>query len=864
VRIPVGEASPHELDVTLPTGAHIYVDYDSGYSADEKRVTNGNLTLYLPLMANEFWMIYHDAIVTMKRGTGNYGGGSMVLDAGGNIVSYSGEVTIFNGVEPWGKGYVVLLLHEWTHVFQFWIPNYANSVGPHIEGVANAFASALVLDEQGWDSAEYATMMPDIAIMGQLVSESQYGLATYLRAIALGGHLLPQGWEELWYHDRQAYKKFNTLMASLPSGSPVNFRDVVRRSLFEGYADYAYDGLSVDDWLDAFSFYNSISDVPEGSRMMQWDSSPSAVFEGMVFVRTGTQGSKVLFSSYDISIYDGQTHEVLYSKIREPAFCSSGFCSIVVWNNGSFPMRDLLRIDAVAHLDGGDVPVVAYLAAPHDDHGDRVIFFLNRDGYAEGSGSSNVGSVQNGLVRWTSGDNVEATVTWSGGTYTYDIENVMAHPAMRMHQIAIPLYKSRTWLSPLVQSAGLGAPAQFMVHLSPKVSTGTVTVYQSTDQVNWSPIASATPTEGLASFSLTFSEAGTHYLKAAWSGDGTIESSESSIVRAETTTVGQATIRGTVSALTMYGTRVPVEDASVVAVSGSAQFSTHTQANGSFQMTVPSGTYTVTASAFNVDSSTIDGHVFRSTQDMIPVAGVTVDAEPFSTDRDRGGSGATDSSGLFSLTVRPFESLQPSSSSVVLLGGQVVTVDLQLVPTGAIEPSTFTLSFTHPLYAASAQTLLVTPGQSVHIADKFLNAGLPSTVVASFQGNVYTLVVDANASTSGLLFDANRRLINFTMSGTDGTVGSFVVVIPKAVLDGTPVVFVDNRPVASTYTENNTHFLIRFDQALSTHTVSLGGSNTIPEFSTPFLVAVTSMFTTIALRWRHKSSIIEDTGERRS
>jgi hypothetical protein len=246
---------------------------------------------------------------------------------------------------------------------------------------------------------------------------------------------------------------------------------------------------------------------------------------------------------------------------------------------------------------------------------------------------------------------------------------------------------------------------------------------------------------------------------------------------------------------------------------------------------------------------------------MIPVAGVTVDAEPLSTDRDRGGSDATDSSGLFRLTVRPFESLQPSSSSVVLVGGEVVTVDLQLVPTGAIEPGTFILGFTHPLYAASARTLLVTPGQSVHIADKFLNVGLPSAVAASFQGNVYTLVVNANASTSGLLFDANRRLINFTMSGADGTVGSLVVVIPKAVLDGTPVVFVDNRPVASTYTENSTHFLVRFDQTLSTHTVTLGGSNTIPEFPTPFFVAVSSMFVTVALRWRHKSSIIEDAGK---
>jgi hypothetical protein len=782
-------------------------------------------------MANEFWMIHHDAIVTMKRSGGtnpDTGWGAINYDAGGNIVSYSGEVNISSGSPILGSGYVAGLLHEWTHVFQFWIPNYVNSIGPHIEGVANALASALILEELGWDSPEYATIGSNSMTMGQLVSGSSYGLATYLRAIALGGHGLPQGWEGLWYHDRQAFRKFNTLMASLPSGSPVNFREVVRRSLFEEYADYAYDGLSVDDWLNAFSFYSSISDVPEGSKMMTWEghywakpfetwTTPFTDFNGLVFERAGTQASWITISSYDIAISDGQTHEPLYSKTGQPA--SNNGRNLVVWPSevdGSLSTRNLLRIDAVAHLGGEDPSAVAYLAARYNDHGDRVIFFLNRDGYAEGSGSSNVGAVQNGLVRWTSGDSVEATVTWSGGTYTYVIENVMAHPAMRMHQIAIALYKSRTWLSPLAQSVGSGSPAQFTVHLSPKVSTGTVTIHDSRNQVDWTPVASGAPVDGLASFSLAFSEAGTHYLKAAWSGDGNIEPSESSIMTVTTQGVGQATIRGKVFAPNMYGNRVPVEDALVVATAGSIQLSAHTQADGSFQMTGPPGTYAVAASASNVDSSTIDGHIYQSAQDMIPVAGVTVNAQPLRADRDRGGNATTDSTGFFSLVVRPFESFQPSSSSVVLADGAVVALDLVLVSAGALEPGTFVLKFNHSLYAPSVQTLLVAPGQSVHMADKFLNNDLPSSVTASFQGNDYTSVVNTNASMAGLLFDANRRLINFTISGTDGIVGSFVVVIPKALLDGTPVVFVDNLPVASTYTENNTHFLIRFDHMLTT------------------------------------------------
>lgn len=702
VRIPAGEASQHDLDVPLPTGAHIYVDYDSAYTGDERRVTSGNLTIYLPLMAEEFWMISHDAIVAMKQSGGSvadHAWGAMNYDAQGNIVSYSGEVDINNGTLFSQSYYVAILLHEWTHVFQFWIPNYVSSIGPHIEGVANAFASALVLDEQGWDSPVYATIGPNIATMGQLVSNSSYGLATYLRAIALGGHLLPQGWEGLWYHDRQAFKKFNTLMASQPSGSPADFREVIRRSLFEGYADYAYDGLSVDDWLNAFSFYNSISDVPDGSKMMQWDSSPAAVFEGSVYARAGTQASVVLFSSYDIAIHDGQTHEVLYSKISQPAFCSSGFCGIVVWNNGSLPMRDLLRIDAVAHLDGGDVPVVAYIAAPHDDHGDRVIFFLNRDGYAEGSGSSNVGSVQNGLVRWTSGDNVEATVTWSGGTYTYDIENVMADPAVRMHQIAVPLYQSRTWLSPLAQSAGLGIPTQFTVHLSPKISTGTVTIYHSTDQVNWRPIASGTPADGLASFSLPFSDAGTHYLRAAWSGDGTIESSESSIVRLE----------------------IPTTTTTISATSAAT----------SITSTTSSGTSTTVASSTTTSES--------NTQ-----------------------------TGLITVTYR-------------------------------------------------------------------------TTVTTTGEGMVMQVV--SNSSVSNLLFDSTRGLLNFTVSGPAGTVGFFDATIAKSLLSGQPVVLIDGVQTSASVGQDANYWYVEATYPHSQHHVTIGGSNTVPEFpqAIPLLLTLFSL-----------------------
>ena len=537
-QIQVGEASPHDLDVQLSSGAHIYVDYDSGYSLEDRSAISGSLTTYLPRMADEFWMIYRDAFVTMRIGSPDTADGAIDYDAQGNIVSYSGTVTVGTGV------LVYVLLHEWTHVFQFWIPNYWSAIGTHAEAVAVAYARALILENLGWDRIqEYQEVSGDESrVRGQLTS-SLDGLGYYLQSCTpkdeggLGYHLW-QGWAELWYHDRQAFKKFNTWVAAQPSQQYSKLRDAVRASLFETYSDYAYDGLSVDDWLNAFSFYNSLSDVPDGQRMVVWDSSSGSVgsyvdFRVAAYARNGMTASRIPMSSYDITFYDGQTRQFLQS-VNQASTTTVTTGTITL--GALYPrMRDVFRIDVVAHLvDGGDLPATAYLAAHDNERGDRRVFFLNRDGYIEGSGSSNVGAVDHGLIKWTNdGETVEATVTWSGGTYTYAIENIMGDPAVQMLQIAVPLYESTIQLSPLAQTVNLGSRAQLAVHLSPKVSTGTITISTSMNQVDWIPLASTTPDNGYASFNLPISDGGTHYVKATWSGDGVIDPSQSSVSRVD-------------------------------------------------------------------------------------------------------------------------------------------------------------------------------------------------------------------------------------------------------------------------------------------------------------------------------------------
>jgi hypothetical protein len=527
----VFNAAESDLDIPLPTGSHIYVDYYSSWSDEDKTIVNGWLETYLPKMADEFWELYRDAFVTMTRAQENRASGWINYDERGNIVSYGGNINICSVS-------LHTLLHEWTHLFQFWIPNYRNVIGTHLEAVANAFANALILEQLGWNTQEYQIVE---GYTGQLIFPLDHGYASYLKSTIYRGYHLLRGWEELWYYDHEAFKKFNAYVASLPQSSNIGLRDAICNALFQEYPDYAYDGLDVDTWLNGFSFFNSLSDIPLNKYLAKWGAisttgttGTSVGFGGELYVNRGSYAEEVSVSSFDITIRDGYTSELLYYNMGQPGF--GGYYEIT-----NSTASEIIRIDLVVHLVNGDnLPITGYAVSRGIDERVKSIFFLNREGFVEGNGSSNVGAVNNGLIKWVNGSDVRATVTWSGGTYTYTINNIMVHPAVLRYvptiPIAVELYKARIYLWPLIQLVDPHDQIRIECHISPLVSTGNLTLYHSTDNVNWTPIACATPINGYASFKLQISQSGLHYFKAQWDGDGIIDPSQSSTVKVEVPT----------------------------------------------------------------------------------------------------------------------------------------------------------------------------------------------------------------------------------------------------------------------------------------------------------------------------------------
>jgi hypothetical protein len=538
-------ADTYGLDATLPSGSHVYVSYDADWTAYEKSMINSYLTDYLPRFWSEFWSINHSGYVTMKRsvigqsGSSNWAIGSITRDQQGNIVSYNGTISILPPANV--RGWLRVLLHEWTHLFQFWTPNYFTVVGRHVEAVADAFSAALIYETLGWSIKEYEIIGERDS--GQLIWPLECGISQYLWAHIVHSYHLSRGWEKIWFYDQQAFKKLNSYIASLPISTAVRLRDAMRKALFDGYYDYGFDGLSAEDWLDGFSFFNSINDILVGSIILMWrginerrDLGPTVQFEAVAMERLPNGAAvRVPISNYSITISDAQTRQILYSNPNYPAMDNG---DIFFTNTGNaIPLRELLRFDIIAYFAGGEnLTVTAYVARRANPMGDKLIFFLNSDGYTEGNGESNVGAIDDGFVRWRDGNIVEANITWNDITYTYVFENIIAHPNIPLTQIAVFLNESRTIVWPLTQAINPDTSAPLKIFTNPKVPSGNITIYHSENLVDWAPFASAALTEGYTSTELELSSIGTHYFKASWNGDETLASSNSSVVKVEVTT----------------------------------------------------------------------------------------------------------------------------------------------------------------------------------------------------------------------------------------------------------------------------------------------------------------------------------------
>ena len=159
--------------------------------------------------------------------------------------------------------------------------------------------------------------------------------------------------------------------------------------------------------------------------------------------------------------------------------------------------------------------------------------------------------------------------------------------------------------------------------------------------------------------------------------------------------------------------------------------------------------------------------------------------------------------------------------------------------------ATFTTSQSTSLSTSpSATTVTLETARTVTMT---LTTTLEATVTT--HGNELKLQVLSNSTITSLFFDSNRRLINFTASGPEGTKGFCNVIISKELLDGAPIVFIDGNQIAAIVNQDTINYYVHFTYSHSSHKITIGGLNTIPEFPTS-TVLILAIISTLVLKRR--------------
>ncbi len=156
--------------------------------------------------------------------------------------------------------------------------------------------------------------------------------------------------------------------------------------------------------------------------------------------------------------------------------------------------------------------------------------------------------------------------------------------------------------------------------------------------------------------------------------------------------------------------------------------------------------------------------------------------------------------------------------------------------------STFTRTI--PLTNTHSTTTKSTP-------DVSMNTTLTQNQSTNEIGNPDSLPsfqIFTNSSISDVNYDSDTLLLTFNVMGLEGTFGYCNITIPQEFLNGYPVVLLDGNTIDTNISKDTTNYYVRFSYNHSSHSVTIQGSQTIPEFRSISIAFVFCLFTVLLRR----------------
>ena len=141
-----------------------------------------------------------------------------------------------------------------------------------------------------------------------------------------------------------------------------------------------------------------------------------------------------------------------------------------------------------------------------------------------------------------------------------------------------------------------------------------------------------------------------------------------------------------------------------------------------------------------------------------------------------------------------------------------------------------TFAYSHAWIGTSAQQMI-----TEDLFTFFNASALPQTVgtitrIGSGNSTMQILTnSQINTTVSG--YDPQRKIFTIQVTGKSGTIGSLNAAIPKSSIDGQLVVLFDNNSINTPYTSDANNYYVYVTYEHSTHTILIGGQNTLPEFA---------------------------------
>ena len=124
--------------------------------------------------------------------------------------------------------------------------------------------------------------------------------------------------------------------------------------------------------------------------------------------------------------------------------------------------------------------------------------------------------------------------------------------------------------------------------------------------------------------------------------------------------------------------------------------------------------------------------------------------------------------------------------------------------------------------------------------------------------------ISSNSTVSNIRYDRTHKLLNFTVTGPDGSSGMAAIILAKSLINGIPIVLVDNENDTATNLSligNLTHYSLSFTYPHSSHLISVGGSDETGKYDLYQMITVLRppMTTPCDLGLQIEESIITDT-----